>query len=56
MFNEDFNSLNTLSIKNENRLLIQKVKLNDLKEPGLNTVTFNLEGYGTALFQVWRIY
>ena len=41
----------TLIISEKNRLLIQRAKIN-LIENDLNKVNFNIEGNGTALFQV----
>lgn len=51
--NYNFNSnKNTLFINDKNRLLVQKVKLDKLKENEENSFTFDIEGEGTALVQV----
>ena len=48
-----FNSeINTTLIDESNKFLIQKHKLNKLKENGRNSFTFDIEGEGCALVQV----
>ena len=39
-------------INDKNRLLVQKVNLDKLKENGTNKFSFDVEGNGTALVQV----
>ena len=43
---------NTMLINDKNRLLVQKVNLDKLKENGTNKFSFDVEGNGTALVQV----
>jgi hypothetical protein len=51
--NYNFNSnKNTLFINDKNRLLVQKIKLDKLKENDENSFSFDIEGEGTALVQV----
>ncbi len=49
-FNEESAAI---SIDNNNRLLVQKLKLYNLEKPGIvNRLSFDVQGYGSALVQV----
>ena len=50
-YDGDMINKTSLSINDKNRLLIQKTKVN-FNEKDANKVSFNIEGNGTALFQV----
>lgn len=50
-YDGDMINKTSLSINDKNRLLIQKTRVN-FNEKGANKVSFNIEGNGTALFQV----
>ncbi len=50
-YDGDMINKTSLSINDKNRLLIQKTKVN-FNEKEANKVSFNIEGNGTALFQV----
>ena len=51
--NYNYNSNeNTVFINNKNRLLVQEVSLNRLKEIEKNKFSYNVEGQGIALVQV----
>ncbi len=53
--NYNYNSNeNTVFINEKNRLLVQEITLNRLKENEKNTFSFSVEGSGTALVQVKR--
>ena len=44
--------INNLTINENNRLLVQEIKLDDFKDNELNQFYFDIKGYGTVLIQL----